>query len=64
MSTTRRLSIKEDAEAAVGATGAVVAADEIIKSFDSEDDQLNLVSASRHPIYTPLHRNAYHNEMA
>ena len=31
----------EDAELAVGATGAVFAADQIVKSLDSEDQQLN-----------------------
>lgn len=41
MSSTRRLSVKEDAELAIGATGAVMAADQVAKSMDREDnDQL------------------------
>jgi hypothetical protein len=39
MSTTRRLSLKEDAKLAIGATGAVVATDQVIKSMDSEENQ-------------------------
>jgi hypothetical protein len=41
MSTTRKLSLKDDAGLAIGATGAVFAADQAIKSMDSEDDQLD-----------------------
>ena len=40
MSKARRLSPREDAELAIGATGAVVATDQAIKFLDSEDDQL------------------------
>lgn len=40
MSKTRGLSTKEDAELVIGATGAVVATDQIIKSMDPEADQL------------------------
>jgi hypothetical protein len=41
MSSARRLSFKEDAELAIGATGAVVATDQVAKSMDPDDnDQL------------------------
>jgi hypothetical protein len=40
MSTTRKLSLKEEAELAAGATGAVVATDQITKSLKSKNDQL------------------------
>jgi hypothetical protein len=39
MSKTSRLNFKEDAELAIGASGAVVATDQVIKSMYSEDDQ-------------------------
>ena len=38
MSNTRRLNFKEDAELALGATGVVVATDQVVKSMDPEDD--------------------------
>jgi hypothetical protein len=38
MPKTRSLSFQEDAELAIGATGAVVATDQVIKSMDSEED--------------------------
>jgi hypothetical protein len=41
MSTSRRLSIPEDAELAIGATGAIYAGDQIIHSIESEDNKLN-----------------------
>jgi hypothetical protein len=41
MSKTRRLSLKEEAELAVGATGAIISTDQVIKSTNSEDDKLD-----------------------
>jgi hypothetical protein len=40
MSKARRLSFREDAELAIGATGAVVATDQTIEFMDSEDNHL------------------------
>jgi hypothetical protein len=41
MSTTRRLSLSDDAKLAVGATGAVLALDQAEHAIDSEEHQLN-----------------------
>lgn len=41
MSTTRRLSFSDDAKLAVGATGAVLAIDQVEHAIDSEEHQLN-----------------------
>ncbi len=41
MSKTSRLNFKQDVELAIGATGAVVATDQVMKSLDPEDHQLD-----------------------
>jgi hypothetical protein len=41
MSSKRRMSFKEDAELAIGATGAALATDQVIKSIESDDDRMD-----------------------
>ena len=41
MSTTRRLSFSDDVKLAAGATGAVLAIDQVEQAIDSEEHQLN-----------------------